>query len=153
MRIALTLQYLLHDHKSLPFIGCNIDRTYPGPKGLILPAGGSIVNYMSYTSNRDFINVGKPSKQFLDIILEDQKFDRSKTLMVGDTLYTDIKFGNDGSLGGDEENGGTLLVLSGGTKKKDLSHLLHNRHEYKDSESLVPLYFVESLGKLIDLLE
>lgn len=153
MRIALTLQYLLHDHKSLPFIGCNIDRTYPGPKGLILPAGGSIVNYMSYTSNRDFINVGKPSKQFLDIILEDQKFDRSKTLMVGDTLYTDIKFGNDGNLGGDEENGGTLLVLSGGTKKKDLSHLLHNRHEYKDSESLVPLYFVESLGKLIDLLE
>ena len=51
-------------------------------------------------------------------ILEDQKFDRSKTLMVGDTLYTDIKFGNDGNLGGDEENGGTLLVLSGGTKRK-----------------------------------
>ena len=38
--------------------------------------------------------------------------------MVGDTLYTDIKFGNDGNLGGDEENGGTLLVFLVAPKRK-----------------------------------
>ena len=72
--------------------------------------------------------------------------------MVGDTLYTDIKF----------VMMGVLVVM-----RKTVVHCwyylvalkerfkpsLHNRHEYKDSESLVPLYFVESLGKLIDLLE
>ncbi|EMG48465.1 PHO13 4-nitrophenylphosphatase [Candida maltosa Xu316] len=145
-RIASTLQYLLHDNKSIPFIGCNIDRTYPAGNGLILPAGGSVVNYMSYTAHRDFIDVGKPSKQFLDIILEDQGFDKSKTLMVGDTMYTDIKFGNDGL------DGNSLLVLSGGTKFPDLEHLLQNPHEYENPESMIPTFVAESLGTFIDLI-
>lgn len=150
MRIALTLQYLLHEDKSIPFIGANIDRSFPGPGGMILPAGGSVVNYMAYTSNRTFINAGKPSREFLDIILDDCKFDRTKTLMVGDTLYTDIKFGNDGQLG---EGHGSLLVLSGGTNIADLKKVIDEPHLFEDGESLKPLFYIESLGKLIDLLD
>lgn len=150
MRIATTLQYLLHENKSLPFIGTNIDRSYPGPEGLILPAGGSVVNYMSYTSNRDFIDVGKPSKRLLETILEQRDFDKSKTLMIGDTMYTDIKFGNDGQLGG--ESGGSLLVLSGGTKLKDLHHLIENPASLQDGPSLIPLKYIESFGHIIHLL-
>lgn len=143
MRSAVTIQYLLAHGKSLPFIGANIDKTYPGPKGMILPAGGSLVNFMSYTAGRDFVNVGKPSPLLLETILEDQKFDRKKTLMVGDTLYTDIKFGNDGNLGG--ENGGTLLVLSGGSSLSDLDKI--------EDKSTEPKYYIESLGQLFDLLK
>ncbi|KAK6465851.1 p-Nitrophenyl phosphatase [Scheffersomyces coipomensis] len=148
-RIASTLQYLLYNNKSIPFIGANIDRTYPGPEGLILPAGGSVVNYMHYTSSREFLNVGKPSTVFLDSILSHNGFDRSKTLMVGDTLYTDIKFGNDGLLG---DGSGSLLVLSGGTKLPDLNHLIQNPHSFEDGESLIPSFFIESLATLTEWL-
>lgn len=142
MRIATTVQYLLHNNKSLPFIGTNIDRTYPGPGGRILPAGGLLVYFMRYTTDREFIDVGKPSKVLLDAVLDLCKFSREKTLMVGDTLYTDIKFGNDGKLGGSK---GTLLVLSGGTKEADL--------ESVEDASHVPLYYVESLGHLFALIQ
>lgn len=144
LRVATTLQYLLHNNRSIPFIGTNIDKTYPGPFGTVLPAGGSFVNYMSFTSSRDFIDVGKPSSLLLDSIIKHCQFDRSKTLMFGDTLYTDIKFGNDGKLGG--EAGGSLLVLSGGTSQEELDALDNG------DASLVPLYYVESVGKLVDLI-
>ncbi|RLV92009.1 4-nitrophenylphosphatase [Spathaspora sp. JA1] len=148
MRIATTLQYLLYNNKSIPFIGTNIDRSFPGPEGLILPAGGSMVNYMAYTSDREFINVGKPSGEFLDVIVKDQGFNKDRTLMVGDTLYTDIKFGNDGQLG---DGHGSLLVLSGGTKFNDLTKVLENRSI--EDEGLIPSFYIESLTKFIDLLE
>lgn len=148
MRIALTLQYLLHNNKGLPFIGTNIDRSYPGPNGVILPAGGSVVNFMSYTLHRDFINVGKPSPVLMDMIIEQNNFDRARTLMVGDTMYTDIKFGNDAGLG----NGlGSLLVLSGGTKLLELEELLASKETDELTDSLVPLYYTESLGFLVSL--
>lgn len=144
MRIATSVQYLLHDNKALPFIGTNIDRTYPGPSGRILPAGGSMVLNMKHTCDRDFVDVGKPSTVFLDAILELTSFEREKTLMVGDTLYTDIKFGNDGRLGG--EAGGSLLVLSGGTKARDLDQI------DETDVSLQPSYYIESLGHLVALM-
>ena len=152
-RIALTLQYLLFNDKSLPFIGTNIDKLYPGPNGMILAAGESMVEYMAFTSSRTFIDVGKPGKQLLNLILKDQGFDKSRTLMIGDTLYTDIPFGNQLHSTDDASIGNSMLVLSGGTKMKDLEHLLNNRHDYDDPESMIPLYFIESLGALIDLLD
>ncbi|KAK8438809.1 4-nitrophenylphosphatase [Candidozyma auris] len=144
MRVSTTLQYLLHKNRSLPFVGTNIDRTYPGPNGTTLPAGGSVVFYMKFTADRDFIDVGKPSSRLLDSILKNCSFDRNKTLMVGDTLYTDVKFGNDGKLGG--EAGSSLLVLSGGTSQEEVDQL--------DGEdpSTVPSYYIESVGHLVDLL-
>ncbi|EGV65242.1 4-nitrophenylphosphatase [Yamadazyma tenuis] len=145
MRIATTLQYLLHQNKSLPFIGTNIDRSYPGHGGLVLPAGGSVVNYMEYTANREFINVGKPSPLLLDTVLKHQGFERDRTVMVGDTLYTDIKFGNDGKLGGG--NGGSLLVLSGGTKHHDLEEL------HTLDQSMVPSFIMDSIGELVHFID
>lgn len=139
MRIASTLQYLLHENKSLTFIGTNIDRTYPGPNGMILPAGGSVVNYMSYTADRECIDVGKPSTLFLNTVVETQNLDKDRTIMIGDTLYTDIKFGNDGKLGGG--NGSTILVLTGGSKLKDLENIT--------DDSMRPSFIMESFGHFI----
>lgn len=139
LRISATLQYLLHNNKSIPFLGTNIDRSYPGPGGRILPAGGSVVNYMAYTADREPINVGKPSQVLLDLILKERGFDAENTLMTGDTMYTDIKFGNDGGLG-------SLLVLSGGTKQRDFDNV-----DTSDA-SVLPRYYIQSLGHLQELL-
>lgn len=141
LRIAVTLQYLLHNNKLLPFIGTNIDRSYPAQDGLILPAGGSVVNFMEYTAHRDFINVGKPSPIFLDTVVKHQAFDKKTTVMVGDTLYTDIKFGNDGGLA---DGKGSILVLTGGTKAVDLLPL-------PKDESTIPTYIIRSLGDIYEL--
>lgn len=149
MRIALTLQYLLDD--KMPFVGTNIDRVYPGPRGLILPAGGSVVNFMEYTSHRDCINVGKPSRILLDDILGLCGFDRERTLMVGDTLYTDIKFGNDGELGGG--NGSSLLVLTGQTKRHTLNLFLETPNSGVFNETMIPLFVIESFGDIIKFLQ
>lgn len=141
LRICSTLQYLLHNDRGLPFIGTNIDKTFPGAKGQILPAGGSMVVMMGHMSDREFVGVGKPSQVFLDMILSLTGFKREKSIMVGDTLYTDIKFGNDGSLG---QGKGSLLVLSGGTKEKDLVKVA--------DKSELPTFYLESLGHLQALL-
>lgn len=142
LAICSTLQYLLHDNRSLPFIGTNIDKTFPGAKGRTLPAGGSMVFMMGHVSDRDFVGVGKPSQVFLDMILDLTGFKREKAIMVGDTLYTDIKFGNDGRLG---EGKSSLLVLSGGTTEADMAGEASDR-------SKVPSFYLESLGHLQTLL-
>ncbi|KAI5955311.1 hypothetical protein KGF54_001872 [Candida jiufengensis] len=147
MRVSATLQYLLYNNKTLPFITSNIDRLYPGPDGIPLPAESSVYHYVAWLSQRtDYINVGKPSGEFLDLILEDNHYDRNKTIMIGDTLYTDIKFGNDGNLGNGQSS---LLVLSGGTTLNDLKDVV----EHSKDESLIPSFYIQSLGQLVDLLE
>ncbi|KHC58043.1 phosphoglycolate/pyridoxal phosphate phosphatase [Candida albicans P37039] len=152
MRIATTLQYLMHNDKTLPFIGTNGDRNYPGSNGLTLPAGGSMVEYMAYSSQRDYVNVGKPDTTLAETILANTGYDKSKTIMIGDTLYSDIKFGNEAQLGGDNGSG-TLLVLSGVTDKEELTNTVNIARETKQGQSLVPRYYIDSLTKLIELLE
>lgn len=148
MRIATTLQYLMYNNKSLPYIGTNGDRNYPGPDGLTLPAGGSMVEYMAYCSGRSYIDVGKPSKTFADIIFYDTAFDRSRSIMIGDTLSSDIKFGNDAQLG----NGhGTLLVLSGVTTEPELKELIASTNHQHGDDLLVPQFYCDSLTKLYEL--
>lgn len=148
LRCTTTLQYLMHDNKNLPFIGTNGDRNYPGSHGLILPAGGALVEHVSFCSGREYINVGKPDTVLAETILENTGFDRLSTVMIGDTLTSDIKFGNDSQLGGGY---GTMLVLSGVTSFEDLTNLL-NRHHTVEEECLVPKFFVDSLTRLIELL-
>lgn len=137
MRIATTLQYLLKPE--VAFIGANVDRTYPGPRGMVLPAGGAVVHEMMYTSGRECVNVGKPCSTLLLVILDEHPhFNGKRTLMVGDTLYTDIKFGNDGHLGA------TMLVMTGGTSRKLLDDALKGT-----DDSMKPTYVIESLADLM----
>ncbi|CAI5758046.1 unnamed protein product [Candida verbasci] len=149
MRISTTLQYLMFKNKSLPFIGINSDRFYNGPNNLFLPAAGSICEIASYSSNRKYINVGKPSSVFAREILRDTGFNKHKTVMIGDTMSSDIRFGNYSHLG---DGQGTLLVLSGVTKFDHLKTVLDNPNQFDDVESLIPRFYTDSLTKLITLL-
>ncbi|WFC93714.1 4-nitrophenylphosphatase [Malassezia brasiliensis] len=80
--------------------------------------------------------IGKPNQPMLDAILASHSFDRSRTLMVGDRLNTDIAFGTHGGLD-------TLLVLTGISKREEV---------HGDNPPAVPTYITNGLGDL-DVLE
>lgn len=128
-RQSIALQYLLNP--DVHYIATNLDSTFP-QKGMILPGAGSSIKAISYASGREPIACGKPSQNMLDAIVEDKKLDRSRCIMVGDRLNTDMKFGQDGGLS-------TLLVLTG------------IETEERARESGVPDFIAESLGTLGEL--
>ena len=76
------------------------------PSGTVAPAAGAIVSAVEVASDTKPINMGKPSKEFVDIIIKSKNLRPERTMMVGDRLDTDILFGKNGGLK-------TLLVLSG----------------------------------------
>ncbi len=94
-----------------------------------LPGNGSIVKSIEVSSQRKAINVGKPSKILVDLLQKEYKFDIGRTLMVGDRLDTDVKFGKDGGMK-------SALVLTGctdvdklmevgvGTDEEPLPHII-----------------------------
>lgn len=104
LKLCITLQYLLN--KDIPFIATNIDSTFPF-KNTKLPGAGSVVEIASFSSNRkpDAI-CGKPNPGMMDSILSHHKLNKDKTIMVGDRLNTDMKFGSVNDID-------TLLVLTG----------------------------------------
>lgn len=128
-RQAIALQYLLKPE--VHFVATNIDSTFP-QKGMILPGAGSSIEAIAYASGRQPIACGKPSQNMLNAIVKAKGLNRSRCLMVGDRLNTDIKFGKDGGLS-------TLLVLTG------------IETEERAMESGVPDLIAESLGVISQL--
>ena len=76
--------------------------------------------------------VGKPEQPMLDTIFAAAHFDRSRTLMVGDRLNTDIAFGAKGGVD-------TLLVLTGISSLDDV---------HAENAAAVPTYVMNGLGDL-----
>ena len=81
-----------------------------------LPGNGSLVKAIECCSQREAINVGKPSKILAELLSEEHGLDPARTLFVGDRLDTDIKFGRDGGMK-------SALVLTGCTTAKALMGL------------------------------
>jgi 4-nitrophenyl phosphatase len=94
------------------FIATNDDATFPSPEGL-WPGAGSIVAALERATGCKALVVGKPNRYMMEIALATLGSKRSRTLMVGDRLETDI-------LGGKKVRVKTCLVLTGVTKKRDL---------------------------------
>lgn len=76
----------------------------------MMPVGGSIAASIEYSSMREGVLVGKPNTTVFEIAHEQWKFDKSKCLMIGDNLDTDIKMANDAKID-------SLLVMTGVTKE------------------------------------
>ena len=101
--------------KTIPVIVANSDRLYPISKNEVSIATGAIAQLVESILNRQFIHFGKPDIPMFSYALnhlteEYGQLDKSRILMVGDTLHTDI-------LGGTKFGVDTLLVLSGNTRK------------------------------------
>eukprot|EP00850_Spirogloea_muscicola_P014148 SM000099S25254 [mRNA] locus=s99:487694:489707:- [translate_table: standard] len=96
---------LLHRSSSCLFVATNTDAGDP-VNGRMIP--GTLVAALKVAAGREPVVVGKPEQLLLEMIISEHKLDRSKTVMVGNRLDTDVLFGHRGGLT-------TLLVLSGVT--------------------------------------
>ena len=123
--------------RTIPVIVANSDKIYPVAKNDVSIATGAIAQLVESILNRDFIHFGKPDVQmfayaFDDLTKEHGDLDKSRVLMVGDTLHTDI-------LGGTKFGVDTLLVLSGNTSVKNAESMIQ-------TTGVAPDYISESIA-------
>lgn len=91
----------------VPFIGTNIDVTFPSPRGLV-PGAGSLLAMLEAATEVAPTIIGKPEPYLYEFSIQRLGTAPSETLAVGDRLETDI-------LGGQRTGCPTLLVLTGVT--------------------------------------
>jgi len=137
-------------------LATNEDETCPGPNPeTIIPDAGPLVAAVKTACGREPLTVGKPNTPAFDYICRRwgvDSIDPQRTLMVGDRVNTDVKFGRDHGLR-------TLLVLSGchGVRRiffelKKFNFLKLDDIEdgiLQSREDLVPEFYADSLGALI----
>ena len=95
-------------------IATNLDPNCPTQAGL-RPGCGAIVAMLETATGRKAFSVGKPSPVMMRMARNELGLGTSATVMIGDTMETDI-------LGGVQMGYHTALVLSGGTQADDLDN-------------------------------
>lgn len=99
--------------KGLPYIATHPDINCPIDTGFMPDIGATIEFIAASTGRHPDIIIGKPYPQMVSAIAKRTGIPSQHLAMVGDRLYTDIAMGKLGMT--------TILVLSGETKKEDLS--------------------------------
>ncbi len=93
-------------------IATNLDPNCPTSKGT-RPGCGATVAFLETATGARAMSVGKPSPIMMRAARKELGIETSGTVMIGDTMETDI-------IGGVQMGYRTILVLSGGTKREDL---------------------------------
>ncbi len=93
-------------------IATNLDPNCPTQGGTRAGCGATVA-YLETATGRRAMNMGKPSPIMLRQARHDLGVPASETIMIGDTMETDI-------LGGVAMGYRTILVLSGSTRSEDL---------------------------------
>jgi NagD protein len=106
-------------------VATNMDPNCPTAEGL-RPGCGAIVAMLESASGAKAFSVGKPSPLMMTAAREELGLAPNETVMIGDTLSTDI-------LGGVQVGFRTVLVLSGGTRREDLTHIAYRPDLVVDS--------------------
>ena len=112
-------------------IATNLDNSCPTNSGT-RPGCGATVAYLEAVTGIKAFSVGKPSPIMMRAARKELGLATSQTIMVGDTMETDI-------LGGVQMGYRTVLTLSGGTQREDL-----------DRYAFGPDVIVESIAELCD---
>jgi NagD protein len=94
-------------------IATNLDPNCPTKSGT-RPGCGAIVSLIEEATGIKAFSVGKPSPVMMRQARKELGMATSETIMIGDTMETDI-------LGGVQMGYRTILVLSGGTRREDLA--------------------------------
>lgn len=120
------------------FLATNEDETCPGPNPkTIIPDAGPLVAAVKTASGREPLVVGKPHTPAFEYICRRWAINPRRTMMVGDRLNTDVKFGKDHGLA-------TMLVLSGCHGVDDIVEgQLQGRHDQ------MPDFYADCLGALV----
>ncbi|XP_077999213.1 glycerol-3-phosphate phosphatase-like [Glandiceps talaboti] len=122
------------------FIATNEDTRFPFDTKVVLPATGLCVQAVKTASQRDPIVLGKPHRYlFASITNSVEGIDPSRTVMIGDTLATDILLGKNCGLK-------TLLVETGLSNREDARQ--NQQSTSKERQMMVPDYFIKSIGDL-----
>jgi NagD protein len=110
-------------------IATNLDETCPTDNGH-RPGCGALVASLEKATNKIAYSVGKPSPFMMRAARKKLGLQTSQTIMIGDTMETDIK-------GAVELGFNSVLVLSGNTSEIDLIH-----YPYK------PNFVYKNLGQI-----
>jgi len=113
-------------------IATNLDPNCPTPSGT-RPGCGATVAYLEAVTGIKAFSVGKPSPIMMRAARKELGLATSQTVMLGDTMETDI-------LGGVQMGYRTVLTLTGGTSRSDL-----------DKYAYGPDIIVESVAELCEL--
>ncbi|MFT5634269.1 MAG: NagD protein [Rubritalea sp.] len=101
-------------HNGAALIATNLDTTCPTENG-IRPGCGAIIAMIESATGKKAFSLGKPSPIMMRIARKTLGLRTDETIMVGDTMYTDI-------LGAVEMGYRSALVLSGHTTRDDLKN-------------------------------
>lgn len=112
------------------FLATNPDPSGPGDGGLV-PACGAMAAFIEKASGVTPYFVGKPNPLMMRTALNYLDVHSEDTIMIGDTMLTDIK-------GGVEAGLETILVLTGSTQAHDLA-----RFPYQ------PTHVLESVADIV----
>ena len=123
--------------KGAKLIATNMDYTCPTEKG-IRPGCGATVAIIEKATGREAFSVGKPSPVMMRMARKELGLRTNETIMVGDTMYTDI-------LGGVQMGYRTALVLSGHTTQDELAHYGYQPDIVVDRLGLLPQEWILGL--------
>ncbi|KAI5289300.1 hypothetical protein KEM55_006741 [Ascosphaera atra] len=129
LKHSLAYHYIL---RGAHFLATNLDPTFPSHGTFFPGAGTCSAPLVTMLKGQQPISLGKPSQAMMDAIEGKFKLDRARTVMVGDRMDTDIKFGIEGGLGG------TLAVLTGVSSEEEVL-----------SSASKPKYYVNTLSDLL----
>jgi NagD protein len=106
-------------------IATNLDPNCPTQAGT-RPGCGAIVSLIEVATGVKAFSVGKPSPVMMRTARKELSMATSETIMIGDTMETDI-------LGGVQMGYRTILVLTGTTKREDLANYAYQPDIIVDS--------------------
>ena len=117
-------------NKGARLIATNMDTSCPTENG-IRPGCGAIVAMIEKATGCDAFSVGKPSAVMMRAARHELGLRTAETIMVGDTMYTDV-------LGGVQMGYRTVLVLSGHTTREDLRNYAYRPDLVCDNLASIP---------------
>ena len=116
--------------KGARLIATNLDPSSPTDAG-IRPGCGAIAAMIESATGKKAFSVGKPSPIMMRAARKQLGLSSSETIMVGDTMETDI-------LGGVGLGYRTILVMSGGTSREDLGNFAYSPDLILNSVADIP---------------
>lgn len=126
------------------FVATNTDESFPvAGTNLVMPGTGSLVCAVKTCAGREPFVVGKPSSYICNVLMESNKIDPSRTIMIGDRCNTDILLGKRCGFK-------TLLVLTGVNSQKDVEEW--SKSDDPKLQELVPDFYAQGINSLKEII-
>ncbi len=117
-------------------IATNLDPSCPTQDGGVRPGCGAFVKMIEEATGFRAFSPGKPSPVIFREARKRLGLSSGETIMIGDTMETDI-------LGGNQLGFRTILVLSGGTKPSDIQRFAYGPDVVIDSVAEITADFLD----------